>query len=122
MPGFLRSIVLAQVAGPDFVPPVWRTLVGLVIVLGLLVGLAWLLRRGVLLKRTSGALGVETALPLGDRRSLVIVTVEGRRLLVGLSPNQVSLVTELQAPPPAPPAPPAPTFADAMARATEVKR
>ena len=109
--------VLAQVAGPDLVPPVWRTLAGLTVVLGLLVGLAWLLRRGVLLKRTSGALGIETALPLGDRRSLIIVTVEGRRLLVGLSPNQVSLVTELQAPP----AVPAPTFADAIARATEVK-
>jgi flagellar protein FliO/FliZ len=109
--------VLAQVAGPDLVPPVWRTMLGLAVVLGLLVGLAWLLRRGVLLKRSSGALGIETALPLGDRRSLVIVTVEGRRLLVGLSPNQVSLVTELQAAAPVP----APTFADAMARATEVK-
>ena len=110
-------LVLAQVAGPDLVPPVWRTLAGLVVVLGLLVGLAWLLRRGTLLKRSSGALGIETALPLGDRRSLIIVTVEGRRLLVGLSPNQVSLVTELQAPAPAP----QPTFADAIARATETK-
>ena len=36
--------------------------------------------------------------PLGDRRSLVIVSVEGRRLLLGLTPAQVSLVTELAPP------------------------
>jgi flagellar biogenesis protein FliO len=39
--------------------------------------------------------------PLGERRSLVVVSVEGRRLLLGLTPAQVSLVTELAAAPPA---------------------
>jgi flagellar biogenesis protein FliO len=38
---------------------------------------------------------VETAVSLGDRRSLVIVSVEGRRLLLGLTPGQIALVTEL---------------------------
>jgi flagellar biogenesis protein FliO len=38
---------------------------------------------------------VETALSLGDRRSVAIVAVEGRRFLVGLTPAQISLVTEL---------------------------
>jgi flagellar protein FliO/FliZ len=70
---------------------------GLALVLGLLGGLAWLLRRGVLARRSNGALGIESALALGDRRSLVVVTVEGRRLLLGLAPNNVSLVTELGA-------------------------
>jgi flagellar protein FliO/FliZ len=102
---------IAQTAGPDLVPPVWRTMLALVVVLGMLVGLAWLLRRGVIAKRSSGALGVETALALGDRRSLVIVTVEGRRLLVGLTPGQVSLVTELQTTSATP-------FAQAVAQAT----
>jgi flagellar biogenesis protein FliO len=44
---------------------------------------------------------VEGAVPLGERRSLMIVSVEGRRLLLGLTPMQVSLVTELSAAPPA---------------------
>jgi hypothetical protein len=48
-----------------------RMFVALAVVLVLLGGLAWLLRRGVLARRQSGALGVETALALGDRRSLV---------------------------------------------------
>jgi flagellar biogenesis protein FliO len=38
---------------------------------------------------------VETALSLGDRRSLVIVHVDGRRLLVGVAATQISLVAEL---------------------------
>jgi flagellar biogenesis protein FliO len=40
---------------------------------------------------------VETAIPLGERRSLVIVSVEGRRLLLGLTSTNISLVTELRA-------------------------
>ena len=35
---------------------------------------------------------VETVLPIGERRSLLIVSVEGRRLLLGASPVNVSLV------------------------------
>jgi flagellar biogenesis protein FliO len=45
---------------------------------------------------------VETAVALGERRSLVIVSVEGRRLLLGLTPTTMQLVTELQTPPPVP--------------------
>jgi flagellar biosynthetic protein FliO len=93
-------LVLAQtdVVGsgtPDLVPSLGRMFVALAVVLALLGGLAWLLRRGALARRHSGALGVETTLALGDRRSLAIVSVEGRRLLVGLAPGGVSLVTEL---------------------------
>jgi len=72
------------------------------IVLGLVTALAWLLRRGSLgaLTGRGGAINVETAVALGERRSLVIVSVEGRRLLLGLTPTAMSLVTELGPPPP----------------------
>ena len=74
------------------------------LVLALVAGLAWLVRRGTLrlpgsFKRQS--MTIESATPLGERRSLVIVTVEGRRLLLGLTPMHVSLVTELAPAPPA---------------------
>jgi flagellar biogenesis protein FliO len=74
-------------------------------VLGLLGVLAWLVRRGTI--RLGPARGrqvvtVETAVSLGERRSLVVVSVEGRRLLLGLTPVQVGLVTELAPPPVAP--------------------
>jgi flagellar protein FliO/FliZ len=73
-----------------------------VIVLELVAAMAWLLRRGSFgaLGGRTGAINVETAVALGERRSLVIVSVEGRRLLLGLTPTTMQLVTELQAPPP----------------------
>ncbi len=77
---------------------VLRAFAGVVLVLGLVIGLAILLRRGVLrLPGQHGArvLSVETALSLGDRRSVVIVNAEGRRFLLGLSTTQVNLLSEL---------------------------
>jgi len=69
------------------------------IVLGLVAALAWLIRRGPLarLANKGKVVAVETAIPLGDRRSLVIVAVEGRRLLLGMTQTSISLVTELRA-------------------------
>jgi flagellar protein FliO/FliZ len=80
-----------------------QSLFGVVVVLGLVVGLAWLLRRGAFgsLRPGSRSITVETAMPLGERRSLVIVSVEGRRLLLGMTPGQISMVTELDAAAPA---------------------
>jgi flagellar biosynthetic protein FliO len=83
-----------------------QSFVAVVVVLGLVATLAWLLRRGAFgpLRAGSRAITVETAVPLGERRSLVIVAVEGRRLLLGLTPAQISMVTELDAAAPAAPA------------------
>jgi flagellar protein FliO/FliZ len=93
-------IALAQtvIPGADPVPISGQAILAVVICIGLLVGLSWLLRRGSVLRRTRHAVNVESAVPLGERRSLVIVAVEGRRLLLGLTPGQISLVTELQPP------------------------
>ena len=98
----MNLFVLAQNAAassavPSLLPSMsmWRMFMALAVVLGLLAGLAWLLKKGVLARRGTGALAIETALALGERRSLVVVAVEGRRLLLGLAPNNVSLVTEL---------------------------
>jgi flagellar protein FliO/FliZ len=90
-----------------------RGVVGTVVVLGVLVVLAALLRRGVLKlpgQRASRALSVETALSLGDRRSVVVLNVEGRRILLGLTPGNIAILTELGAAPP--------TFDQALDRAS----
>jgi flagellar protein FliO/FliZ len=98
--------VLAQTAPETNWPAagdLTRSLFAIFVVFGLLALLAWLAKRG-----TFGGFGrqgrslvrVEGAVPLGDRRSLMIVSVEGRRLLLGLTPVQVSLVTELAPTPP----------------------
>jgi flagellar protein FliO/FliZ len=79
---------------------VTRGLLAMFVVFGLLALLAWAGKRGLLgglPRQGKSAVKVETAVPLGERRSLMIVSVEGRRLLIGLTPMQVSLVTELSA-------------------------
>lgn len=111
------GLLLAQADGlsaasPVLVPSVWRMLGALAVVLALIATLAWLLRRGTLARRAGKGLAIESALSLGDRRSLVVVSVEGRRLLLGLAPNAVALVTELR------PAAAAPTFDQALATAS----
>jgi flagellar protein FliO/FliZ len=80
----------------------WRSLLAIVVVFGLLGALAWAARRGRLgfFTRQPSQVRVEATVPLGERRSLMVVTIEGRRLLLGLTPMQVSLVTELTQPPP----------------------
>jgi flagellar biosynthetic protein FliO len=81
----------------DPVMPGGRALLVVTLVIGLLAVAAWLLRRHAPSRGMRQAVTVETAVSLGDRRSLVIVGVEGRRLLLGLTPGSVSLVTELGA-------------------------
>jgi flagellar biogenesis protein FliO len=78
-------------------------LIAVSVVLALVAGAAYALRSGAFGRRGgSGSIVVETAVTLGERRSLVIVTVEGRRLLLGLTPTTMSLVTELGLEPPQP--------------------
>jgi flagellar protein FliO/FliZ len=94
----VNFFVAQAIAGVDPVPISSQTILTIVISLAVLAGLAWLLRRGAATRKSRLPVSVETAVPLGERRSLVIVAVEGRRLLLGLTPGQVSLVTELQPP------------------------
>ena len=75
-----------------------RTVFSFAAVLAVLAAFVWALRRGSLrLSRFAprGAVAVETAISLGERRSLAIITVEGRRMLIGLTPVSVSLITDL---------------------------
>jgi flagellar protein FliO/FliZ len=80
----------------------YQSFLAVLVVLGLVGALAWLARRGAFttLRRGNRPITVETAVPLGERRSLVIVSVEGRRILLGLTPGQISMVTELATPTP----------------------
>jgi flagellar protein FliO/FliZ len=96
----LVALVQAAEAVPDpaSLPAIGlRSWLALAVVGLLLAALVWTLRRATDARRGRQVLSVESALPLGDKRSLVIVAVEGRRLLVGVAPNGISLVTELHA-------------------------
>jgi len=114
--------VLAQQVAPDATSwsggDLTRSLVAIFVVFGLLTLFAWLARRGTfgnlgLGRQSRSLVKVEGAVPLGERRSLMVVSVEGRRLLLGLTPMQVSLVAELA---PAPAASESAPFEQTLAR------
>jgi flagellar protein FliO/FliZ len=76
-----------------------RTMLSLGAVLALLALFVWALRRGTLKLSgfaPRGTIAVETATSLGDRRQLAIVSVEGRRVLVGMTPTTISFLTDLE--------------------------
>jgi flagellar biosynthetic protein FliO len=77
--------------------PWFGAVMAMLVVLALLAATLWILRRGLNRRFTRDSLmTIEDTLSLGDRRSLGVVGVEGRRLMIGIAPGQVQLVTELK--------------------------
>ncbi len=80
----------------DPTPVTGRALLVSVLVVALVAALAWVLRHHLPAARGRQDFSVEKALALGDRRTLVVVSVEDRRLLLGMTPQQISLIAELR--------------------------
>lgn len=100
----------AQAARPVAHAPAGPGLFGaffaLALVLGLILGLAWLLKRlpGTGFRQVEG-MRVVAQLALGTKERAVVVEVGGRQLLLGVTPGSVSLLQELPEPLPPPEAP-----------------
>ncbi|MGL5007946.1 MAG: flagellar biosynthetic protein FliO [Plesiomonas sp.] len=70
-------------------------LLSLLCVLALIVGLGWLAKRLRLPLHNKSSIQIEQQQALGQRERLLIVNVEGQRLLVGVTPQHISLLTTL---------------------------
>lgn len=81
--------------GADPNPVSTQAVVTALVVVGLLAAGGWWLRHRLPMGRTPKLMAIETAMSLGDRRSLLVVEVESRRLLLGLTPHHIALLTEL---------------------------
>ena len=96
---FLHGVALAAdappfaapaAAQPASTPGVARVLLSLLLVLGLLVGGAWLTRRvSGMAGGASPRLRVVANLSLGARERAVLVAVDGREVLLGVAPGNV---------------------------------
>jgi len=71
----------------------------LVLVIGLIFGLAWLLRRlpGTGL-RADASVRVIAGISLGGKERAVVVDINGNQLLLGVAPGAVSLLHALETP------------------------
>jgi len=70
--------------------------IGLLLVLGLMLGLAWLVKRYVQVPGIGkGQVQIQGGVSLGAREKAVLLSVEGKRLLVGIAPGRVQTLLVL---------------------------
>lgn len=113
----------AQV-GPSGVGSIMQVILALGLVLGLIVGAAWLMRRFALLPGAANQhLRVVSGVMVGQRERVVIVEVQERWLVLGVTGEQVNLLHTLDKPDNLPvPAPAAPAFAQWLQAAIEKRK
>lgn len=93
-PGLAR----AAEAPPDLAGSAWQMLFGLAVVLALLFGILWLLKRlGMNRGGAGGELKVLGAASVGARERVVMVEVAGRVLVLGVAPGRVNALSEFDA-------------------------
>lgn len=75
-----------------------QSLIALCIVIAVLFALVWLLRRFNLAGPGSAhGMSVQQGISVGPKERAVVIQVDGRRLLLGVAPGQVTLLKELDA-------------------------
>jgi flagellar biosynthetic protein FliO len=76
-----------------------QVLLALVLVLALIVGMAWLMRRmGGLTQVGGGVVRVLGGVPVGQRERVVLIQVGGKQLLLGVAPGRVQTLHVLDEP------------------------
>ncbi|MCL1124372.1 flagellar biosynthetic protein FliO [Shewanella surugensis] len=71
---------------------------GLVVVLLIIFFLAYLVKRFNLAPNSNSVIKTIATSPLGQKEKLMIVEVEGRQYLLGVTPHQVNLIDKLDTP------------------------
>lgn len=74
----------------------WSLLVPVIAVTMAMLAMLWWLRRGKTLGG-NGPLKVVQAVAVGARERIVVIDVQGRRLVVGVTPSKIELLSELHA-------------------------
>ena len=88
-----------SVADPLAMANLWQLTLGMVAVLGLILGIAWLLKRsGRFQMAAGGGLRVLGGLSMGARERVVLLQVGETQLLLGVSPGRVQALHVLEQP------------------------
>ncbi len=118
--GSLPTAAAGKAATTPAMPGLAGTAFALVLVVGLIIGLGWIVRRmpGTALRPMEG-LRVVTSLPIGQRERAVVVEVDGTQLLLGVTAHSINVLHKLDKPLGAAAAgktPTLPSFADLLTR------
>lgn len=89
----------SAVKDPLAMTSLWQLTLGMVAVLGLIMGIAWLLKRsGRFQMAAGGGLRVLGGLSMGTRERVVLLQVGETQLLLGVSPGRVQTLHVLEKP------------------------
>ncbi|TCO76593.1 flagellar biosynthetic protein FliO [Chromatocurvus halotolerans] len=92
--GVSLPLLAAEVPAVDSAANLGRTMLGLGVVIALVFGLAWVARRVSSMRALSGSGGgpiqVVGQLALGTRERLLLVEVDGKRVLLGVVPGAIT--------------------------------
>lgn len=76
-----------------------KTIIGMIVVIGIIVALAWLVRRmGRMNGLLSGEIKIVSSLSLGTREKLVLVQVGEEQFLLGATPQQINRIARIKLP------------------------
>lgn len=107
----------ASGADPMAVTNLWQLTLGMVAVLGIMLGLAWILKRtGKFQMAAGGSLKILGGLSMGTRERVVLLQVGETQLLVGVAPGRVQTLHVLDQPLDAQDQPAGSGFADQLGR------
>lgn len=100
---------LAETAKPSYIPPpsvvstesTLQMMGGLILVLALIAGITWLLKRFALIPTTAtGTLKVVAATGVGQRERVVVVEIDNTWLVLGVAPGHVYKLHTMDKPAP----------------------
>lgn len=100
---------LAETAKPSYVPPpsvvstesTLQMMGGLILVLAVIAGITWLLKRFALIPTTAtGTLKVVAATGVGQRERVVVVEIDNTWLVLGVVPGRVNKLHTMDKPAP----------------------
>ena len=95
----------AMAAGQAPTTDLLQWLVSCFLVIGLILALAWLLKKSRLVPGLAqNQLRVISVLPLGNREKLLVVKVGEQQVLLGMTPANINLLCQLESPLVEPPA------------------
>ncbi|MGI9259185.1 MAG: flagellar biosynthetic protein FliO [Gammaproteobacteria bacterium] len=95
--GLMPGLAAAQAgSGVNPLSEISGVVVSLVLVVGVILACAWVVRRSPLgaVTRKNGPLAIKATLPLGPKERLVLVEAVGKELLVAVSPSGIVALHE----------------------------
>lgn len=97
------TVSLPARAAPPAEMNIATTLAALVLVVVVILGLAWLLKRMKLpgIQGGDSTMKIIRQLPVGQRERIVLLQVGDEQMLVGITPQNISLISKLEHPLPA---------------------